>query len=99
MLGADERDAHAPSPSALALGSADYPHDPNFRDYQNHNGPQPPTLSEHFPYLSSWSGPNAFMRTVAEERERFNVGGVQAVRNAYAPVVEVGLDELIGSPR
>lgn len=66
------------------------------------------TVGKRFAYveIAEWlrteadrRGPNAFMPTIAEVCERFNVGGVQTVRNAYAPLIEEGLVERIGSPR
>jgi len=44
-------------------------------------------------------GPGALLPTVAELCERFDVSGVQTVRNAYAPLIEEGLVERLGSPR
>jgi hypothetical protein len=44
-------------------------------------------------------GPKALMPTIAEVCEKFDVGGVQTVRNAYAPLIEEGLIVRLGSPR
>lgn len=44
-------------------------------------------------------GPKALMPTIAEVCEQFDVGGVQTVRNAYAPLIEEGIVERLASPR
>lgn len=43
--------------------------------------------------------PGDFMPTIAEACERFNVRGVQTVRNAYAPLLAEGLVERVNRPR
>jgi len=43
--------------------------------------------------------PGDFMPTIAEACERFNVGGVQTVRNAYAPLIAEGLVVRVSKPR
>ncbi len=44
-------------------------------------------------------GPRALMPTIAEVCDRFGIGGVQTVRNAYAPLLEDGTVERLDSPR
>ncbi|MEL7978369.1 hypothetical protein AAG589_21060 [Isoptericola sp. F-RaC21] len=44
-------------------------------------------------------GPSALMPTIADVCERFDVGGVQTVRDAYAPLIEEGVVERLESPR
>jgi DNA-binding GntR family transcriptional regulator len=44
-------------------------------------------------------GSKALMPTIAEVCEKFNVGGVQTVRNAYAPLLEEGVVVRLGKPR
>ena len=46
-----------------------------------------------------YRGPRALMPTIAETGERFDVTGVQTVRDAYAPLIEEGLVERLDSPR
>lgn len=44
-------------------------------------------------------GAKALMPTIAEVCEKFDVGGVQTVRNAYAPLLDEGLVVRLGKPR
>ena len=44
-------------------------------------------------------GPGSLMPTIAEVCDRFGVGGVQTVRDGYAPLIEEGVVERRDSPR
>jgi len=44
-------------------------------------------------------GSKALMPTIAEVCDKFDISGIQTVRNAYAPLIEEGLIERLDSPR
>ncbi|OCW84099.1 hypothetical protein A8M60_11905 [Nocardia farcinica] len=43
--------------------------------------------------------PGDLLPTIAEVTERFDVGGVQTVRNGYQPLIDEGLVVRLDSPR
>ncbi|UZF54066.1 GntR family transcriptional regulator [Gordonia polyisoprenivorans] len=45
------------------------------------------------------SNPGDLLPTIAELTAMFGVGGVQTIRNAYAPLIEEGLVERLDAPR
>ncbi|OBA38988.1 GntR family transcriptional regulator [Gordonia sp. 852002-51296_SCH5728562-b] len=45
------------------------------------------------------SNPGDLLPTIAELTEMFGVGGVQTIRNAYAPLIDEGLVERLDAPR
>lgn len=56
-------------------------------------------ITEWLRTLVESRGPDALLPTIAEVCDRFNVSGVQTVRNAYAPLIEEGLVTRLDSPR
>lgn len=56
-------------------------------------------ITEWLRVEASRRGSKALMPTIAEVCEKFDVGGVQTVRNAYAPLLEEGVVVRLGKPR